>query len=87
MKPLILAADGQQDHEGLLRELFPSAKYEPCIIVPSASAARQLLPTRRFSMVVIFTPLADEYGIRSAMEIAASFVGLRRDLCVMAVGA
>ncbi len=29
MKPLILAADGQQDHEGLLRELFPSAKYEP----------------------------------------------------------
>ncbi len=73
MKPLILAADGQQDHEGLLRELFPPAKYEPCIIVPSASAARQLLPTRRFSMVVIFTPLADEYGIRSAMEIAASF--------------
>ena len=57
MKPLILAADGQQDHEGLLRELFPPAKYEPCIIVPSASAARQLLPTRRFSMVVIFTPL------------------------------
>lgn len=73
MKPLILAADGQQDHEGLLRELFPPAKYEPCIIVPSATAARQLLPTRRFSMVVIFTPLADEYGIRSAMEIAASF--------------
>ena len=41
MKPLILAADGQQDHEGLLRELFPSAKYEPCIIVPSASAAHK----------------------------------------------
>lgn len=73
MKPLVLAASARKDQDSLLRELFPVSRYEPCVLVSSAASARQRLASRNFSLVVIFTPLGDEYGIRTAAQIASSF--------------
>lgn len=73
MKDLVLAADASGDHAGLLKELFPAVRYEPCITVSSAASARQMLRSRRFSMMALFTPLSDEFGVRTAMEIASTF--------------
>lgn len=73
MKNRVIAGFTSPEHLALLKELFPAARYEPCTVVSSGAILSQRLRQQHYDMVAIITPLTDEYGIRTAIQIAAGF--------------
>ena len=53
-----------------LRELLPVDRYDPLYHVGDVASARRCLLERQFDIVVISTPLPDEFGSRLALHVA-----------------
>ncbi len=51
-----------------LQSMLSSAHYEPVVVATSASAARKLLIDNEYDIVVVNSPLSDEFGTRFALE-------------------
>ena len=52
-----------------LREILPEDRYDPVCAAGSVSEARRALLERPFDIVVISTPLPDEFGTKLALHI------------------
>ncbi len=52
-----------------LREMLPEDRYDPVCAAGSVSEARRALLERPFDIVVISTPLPDEFGTKLALHI------------------
>ena len=55
-----------------LREMLPEDRYDPVCAAGSVSEARRALLERPFDIVVISTPLPDEFGTKLAMHVVDS---------------
>ena len=55
-----------------LREILPEDRYDPVCAAGSVSEARRALLERPFDIVVISTPLPDEFGTKLAMHVVDS---------------
>ena len=55
-----------------LREMLPEDRYDPMCAAGSVSEARRALLERPFDIVVISTPLPDEFGTKLAMHVVDS---------------
>lgn len=73
MKNRAIAAFTNPEHKGFLRDLFPTARYENCTLVSSSAILSQQLRQQDYDVVIIIAPLTDEYGIRTAIQVAAGF--------------
>lgn len=54
----------------LLTELLPPASFSPICTVATAGEARRMLVDRRFDIIVINTPLQDDFGTLLAVELS-----------------
>lgn len=52
--------------------LLPSTDYHPVTVVGTAGEARRLLQSRNYDLVLINSPLRDEFGTRLAVDICQS---------------
>lgn len=52
-----------------LRDMLPVSHYDPVTVATSASAARKLLIDNEYDIVVVNSPLSDEFGTRFALEV------------------
>lgn len=48
---------------------FPESRYQPITAVPDASAASRMLLERPFDLVIVNTPLPDQFGTRFALDV------------------
>lgn len=55
-----------------LRHLLPENRYSPVIATADVSGARRKLLEERYDLVIINTPLPDDFGTRLALDICAS---------------
>lgn len=56
-----------------MTELLSEAMYSPVITVTDTTAAKRKLLERRFDIVIINTPLPDDFGTRLAMDLCSEF--------------
>ncbi len=68
----VMIVSSSEKSAGLLYEMLKSDKYEQIFTVSSSSEARRSLIQNSFDLVVINTPLRDEFGHELALNIAAS---------------
>mgnify|MGYP000431180234 CR=1 FL=1 len=59
-----------------LREMLPEDRYDPVCAAGSVSEARRALLERPFDIVVISTPLPDEFGTEFALDCAEGTRGV-----------
>ena len=71
---VLLVSGSERFNRSLLTGL-PERRYYPIRIVMGVSAARQELLERRYDIVLINTPLPDDYGIRLAIDLSSD-IGL-----------
>ena len=55
-----------------LMKLLPGTRYGPVITVGDVAAARRCMLERSFDIVVINTPLPDDFGTELALDICES---------------
>ena len=55
-----------------LRRLLPENRYSPVIAAADVSGARRRLLEERYDLVIINTPLPDDFGTRLALDVCAS---------------
>lgn len=48
---------------------LPESRYQPITTVPDASAASRMLLERPFDLVIVNTPLPDQFGTRFALDV------------------
>lgn len=48
---------------------LPESRYQPITAVPDASAASRMLLERPFDLVIVNTPLPDQFGTRFALDV------------------
>lgn len=48
---------------------LPESRYQPITAVPAASAASRMLLERPFDLVIVNTPLPDQFGTRFALDV------------------
>lgn len=65
----VLIAAGKTAGEQF-KALLPQGDFSPCLTVPTAGEARRLLVERRFDIVIVNTPLPDDFGVQLAIETA-----------------
>ena len=77
-KPLcrvLVASAGTQAYD-YIRELLPPGEYDPVTHVASAGEAKRLLLSTDYDIVIINTPLPDEFGTELALDCAAGTCGV-----------
>lgn len=52
-----------------LQGMLPSSHYEPVTVATSASAARKMLIENEYDIIVVNSPLSDEFGTRFTLEV------------------
>ena len=65
----VLAISTREKFYTSLRGLLPEDRYSPLCWESDVTSARRLLLERTFDIVVISTPLPDEFGTRLAQDI------------------
>ena len=68
---LIVSASSQA--EQYLRSLLPGGRYDPVSTASDAGEARRLLLDRPFDMVIINSPLTDEFGTQLGIDISEEY--------------
>ncbi len=66
----VLLVSGSEKFSRALLEALPERRYYPIRVVMGVSAARQELLERRYDIVLINTPLPDDYGTRLAIDLS-----------------
>lgn len=64
---LVTASQKTADH---FARVLPTDRFEPPLTAPSAAEAKRAMLARRFDIVVIDTPLPDDFGMRLATDLA-----------------
>ena len=65
----VLIVSSSEKFNQLITGLLPAARYSPVRIVQSVGMARQTLFERYFDIVIINTPLPDDFGTRLAIDV------------------
>ncbi len=68
----VLIASSVEKFNDTITALLPSTDFHPISTVSSAGEARRMLQDRTYDLVLINTPLPDEFGNRLAMDICSS---------------
>ena len=79
---VLLVSDSARMNQAVT-ELLPAASYDPIRIVPSVSAARRAALERVYDLVILNTPLPDDFGT----AFAAAQSGNRQTVVLMLVPA
>ena len=65
----VLAVSSSAKFNASIRELLPESRYRPLTILRDAAAARRELLENRYDLVILNTPLPDEFGTRLALDV------------------
>ena len=65
----VLLVSGAEKFNSAVRPLLPEREFSPVVTVPDVSRARRALLERKFDLLVINTPLPDEFGTRLALDV------------------
>ena len=68
----VLAVSASLKFVETLRTLLPEARYGPVTVLHDAAAARRALAENSYDLVLINTPLPDEFGTRLALDACES---------------
>jgi response regulator NasT len=68
----VLIVSGVSGREELLSDLLPVKEFSPIISVSSAGEVKRLIISQIFDIIIINTPLLDEFGSELALDIAQS---------------
>ena len=68
----VLIVSAAEKFIAALRALLPVTDYWPVEVAHSVGEARRMLPEREFDIVIINSPLPDEFGSRLAADICSS---------------
>jgi AmiR/NasT family two-component response regulator len=68
----VLAVSSSEKFKQSLFALLPESRYHPVTTAPDATSCRQILSESRFDIVIINTPLPDEFGTELALDICDS---------------
>ena len=66
----VLAVSAAEKFSASLRTLLPEGRYDPVRAVRDAATARRLLLERSYDIVIINTPLPDDFGTRLALDVS-----------------
>ena len=66
----VLAVSAAEKFNASLRTLLPEGRYDPVRTVRDAATARRLLLERSYDIVLINTPLPDDFGTHLALDIS-----------------
>ena len=66
----VMAVSAAEKFSASLRTLLPEGRYDPVRAVRDAATARRLLLERSYDIVLINTPLPDDFGTRLALDIS-----------------
>lgn len=69
-KKKVLVVSNTKDTHTAIKDILPPSKYSPIIHVSTFMEAKEKLRNEIFHFVLIQTPIQDEFGVRSAQEIA-----------------
>lgn len=65
----VLLVSSSAKLNGTLLDLLPESRYQPVTVVSDVTSARQRLLESAFDIVIINTPLPDDFGTRLALDI------------------
>lgn len=65
----VLLVSSSAKLNGSLLDLLPESRYQPVTVVSDVTSARQRLLESAFDIVIINTPLPDDFGTRLALDI------------------
>ena len=68
----VLVVSASDKFNETLRRLLPENRYSPVITAADVSGARRRLLEERYDLVIINTPLPDDFGTRLALDVCAS---------------
>ena len=68
----VLVVSASNKFNESLRHLLPENRYSPVIATADVSGARRRLLEERYDLVIINTPLPDDFGTRLALDVCAS---------------
>ena len=68
----VLVVSASDKFNESLRRLLPENRYSPVIAAADVSGARLRLLEERYDLVIINTPLPDDFGTRLALDVCAS---------------
>ena len=66
----VLAVSAAEKFNALLRSLLPEESYSPVRVVGDVASAQRCLLERSFDIVLINTPLPDDFGTRLALDVS-----------------
>lgn len=68
----VLVVSASNKFNDSLRRLLPEDRYSPVILAADVSDARRKLLEERYDLVIVNTPLPDDFGTRLALDVCAS---------------
>ena len=77
----VLVVSASEKFNGLLQSVMPRGIYSPFIITESTTIAKRKLLEQSFDLVIINTPLPDEFGVHFAVDACRS----RQTVCMLIV--
>ena len=72
---VLVVSNGTQTYD-YIASLLPSDEFEPPTLAASGGEAKRLLLSTDFDILVINTPLPDEFGLDFALDAAAGHMGV-----------
>lgn len=76
MKYRVLVAGSGDKIFDFIAETLPADTYEPLLRAEDAGKARRMLLSTTVDIVIINTPLTDEFGVELALDLAQSTMGV-----------
>ncbi len=68
----VLIVSASEKFNDSLRRLLPEGRYTPVVTAADASGARRRLLEERYDLVIVNTPLPDDFGTRLALDVCDS---------------
>ena len=72
----VLVVSGGKQAFDYIADLLPKSEYDPVTYVSSAGEAKRLLLTTDYDLLIVNTPLPDEFGTELALDYAAGTLGV-----------
>lgn len=67
----VLLVSANEKFNAITRPLFPMTDYWPVTVAESVGAARRLLVSGEYDLILVNAPLPDDIGVRFAMQVCA----------------
>ena len=68
----VLIVSASQKMTDTIMELLPSRRFSPIMTVSTAGEAKRCLVDKPYDIVLIMTPLKDDFGIQLSLEVVES---------------